>query len=262
MSTEFILMGCGNSTGVPAAGNEWGACDPGEPKNIRLRPSAAIVSETTCVVIDTGPDFRMQANLYDISRLDAVLYTHPHSDHVTGIDDLRPYAKRAKARIPVYGDSATLDDMAKRFDYVFHGSGNLYQPVVEAQEISISPENPVAEILIGDLEITAFVQDHGTCHSLGYRVGEVGYSTDMVDLGEPAVEALRGVRTWIADGAGYRFEKVLVHANIARVVSLGQRIGAEHVYLTHLTPMMDYRTLCDELPEGFAPAYDGLRFLA
>ncbi len=257
MKGSLTVLGSGNSSGVPAIFNDWGACDWAEPKNRRRRACAVIEVAGQTLVIDTGPDFREQANGHGLKRIDAVFYTHMHADHVNGIEELRYVAALSGRRVDVYGNSETLNDLQTRFSYMFAGSADgLYLPALQSHMILESRYGQ--PMTIAGIPCTPFEQDHGTCMSLGLRIGDVAYSTDMVNLGEDAVEVLRGVKTWIVDGAGYKFEKPIVHANLERIYALAAQIGAQQTYITSLSRSMDYKTLCAEMPAGFAPAYDGL----
>ena len=135
MSLKFTILGCGNSSGVPASGNYWGKCDPAEPKNKRTRPSLWVQSATTSLVIDTGPDFRQQTTQHNIDQLDAVLYTHSHGDHVNGIDDIKPYLFRQENDyINIYSNEQTLNDLNKRFHYLF-SDNHIYKRVLNANAL-------------------------------------------------------------------------------------------------------------------------------
>jgi len=255
MKAKLKILGCGNSSGVPATGNIWGECDPNEPRNRRRRCSVAVQSQNTTLIIDTGPEFREQMNEAGISDVDAVLYTHAHGDHVNGVDDLRILRFRQKKLIPVYGNSETLAEMKKRFAYMFDGGDHeIYPPVLNANELDLTG----GDMLIGDILLGPFAQDHGTCTSTGYRFGDLAYSVDMIALSDDAIDSLKGIKTWIVDCAAYKDDGNIVHANYDKIFALNEKIGAEHVYLTSLSLAMDYQTMRDELPEGFAPAYDGL----
>jgi phosphoribosyl 1,2-cyclic phosphate phosphodiesterase len=257
MKSLVTILGCGNSTGIPAIGNYWGKCDPAEPKNRRLRSSILVRSGNTAIVVDTGPDFREQLNRANIETVDAALYSHAHGDHVHGIDDLRPIRHRRGALVPVYGNRATLEELQSRFHYMFAGGNHaLYPPVLEAKPFKTADFG--AEQVIGELRFVPFEQDHGTCVSIGYRFGDIAYSPDFVRLDDKAVEILRGVRIWIADCAAYKDTQNAVHANLETIFSLREKIGAHEVYLTSLSLAMDYRALEKELRNGVKPAFDGL----
>lgn len=256
LPVQFTIMGCGNSMGTPTIGNHWGACDPHEPRNYRTRASALIRSESTALVIDTGPDFREQANREGLTNTDAVFYTHAHADHVHGIEELRVFRLRHNRTIPVYANQETLGDLQDRFSYLFVARNKLYPKVCEPNVLGAESMN--RPVTIGDITVIPFEQDHGTCTTLGIRVGDLAYSTDMVSLDQPALETLIGIKTWIVDAAAYKMEQNMVHATLQKVFDYNQIIRADQVYLTHMPPSMDYRTLIRELPRGYAPAYDGL----
>lgn len=258
MKATLTILGCGNSSGVPAIGNYWGACDPREPKNLRTRSSIAVQTETSCVVVDTGPDFRAQMNREDIRFLNAALFSHAHSDHVHGIDDLRGfYFRNERTPVPVYGSRETFAELEDRFHYVFKGGNiDLYPPILDMR--SFQDADYGRTHVVGDIAFVPFQMDHGTCVATGFRFGNVGYCVDFHTLDERALEALRGIDIWIADCAGYNAPNK-VHANFETIFRLNETIQARQVYLSSLSLLMDYKTLTDELPERYAPAYDGMR---
>ena len=257
MTLKFTILGCGNSTGVPAIGNRWGTCDPTEPKNIRTRPSLLVQSETTNIIIDTGPDFRQQINNVQIDTLDATLYTHAHGDHTHGIDELRVFVHRQKRDMPIYSNTETITELERRFYYMFQGGAEtIYPPLLDAHAID---KHYGKKVKVGDINIAPFPQIHGSVTSVGYRFGATAYSTDMKELPEESIEILQGIDTWIVDSAGYHQENNPVHANLNEIYALNDIIGAKNVYLTSLSLAMDYKTLQNELPNGYKPAYDGLK---
>lgn len=253
---KLTILGCGNSSGVPAAGNYWGHCDPEEPKNTRMRCSALIESDNTTLIIDTGPDFRHQVNRAQVERLDAVLYTHHHGDHVNGLDDLRSFIFRQNAKMPVYGSTETLKYMKHSFYYAFEGGKiDLYPRLFDVTELEDKMMGKPFQI--GDITITPFLMDHGTCYATGYRIGDTAYCVDMWRLDDEAFKALKGVKNWIVDCAAYNNDKSKVHAHLAYIERCNEEIGAENVILTSLSLFMDYSNLKEELKTGFYPAYDG-----
>lgn len=260
MKATITILGCGNSAGTPAIGNYWGNCDPNESKNRRSRPSIAVQSDKTTIVVDTGPDIRDQMNREDIKTVDAVLYTHSHGDHIAGIDDLRIFRLRHKKLVPVYGMRETLAELEARFSYMFIEQAAIYPKVLEPN--IIEPDQFGRVMTIGDIEFVPFGQDHGTCASLGFRFGDTAYSTDVVRLDEAALSALKGIRIWIVDAAGYKMEQNSVHMTLRQLYAANEVVGAGQVYLTHLSPLMDYETLRRELPQGYEPAWDGLKISA
>lgn len=257
MQPKITILGCGASGGVPAIGNVWGKCDPNEPRNQRSRCSIAVQSATTTLVVDSGPDFRMQINRAEIEKIDAILYTHAHGDHINGLDELTSLRRRDKKPMDVYGMPETIEELQQRFNYLFT---NDAQGLYPASAVARGWDNADigTTMRIGDIEFTAFRQDHGTCDTLGFRFGDIAYSTDMVRLNDTALDVLKGIKTWIVDGAGYHQNDNKVHIGIEGVQAYARTLGIEKVYLTHLSLIMDYDTLLKELPDGIFPAYDGL----
>lgn len=255
MKVRARVLGCGNSVGVPATGGFWGDCDPNEPKNRRSRASLFIQHEKTNVIIDTSPDLREQLNqIAPVNHVDGVIYTHAHSDHIHGIDDLRQLWKHMRRHIDVYGNGWTIDELIKRFSYIFYGSEDKFFPSF------LSPHAVAEYHTISGLPFRFFAQDHGTCETLGIRLGDFAYSTDMVQLDEKALHALEGVKTWVVDAGGHWNENNPVHAGIPQIMRWVERLKPEMTYLTVLSPAMDYNALCAKLPPHIRPAYDGLEF--
>jgi phosphoribosyl 1,2-cyclic phosphate phosphodiesterase len=256
---KVTVLGCGGSGGVPLVGGgdgkgAWGACDPMNPRNRRRRVSILVEEHGHTVLVDSSPDLREQLLDAAVRRLDAVLYTHDHADHLHGIDDLRRL-KPKKGAIPVYGDEATLSGIRDRFGYAFEsrqaGSGPLYPAFLEARVVGTEP------VCIGPMKVLPFIQDHGMgSTSLGYRIGPAAYSTDVVDLSEAAFEALAGVRLWIVDCL--RKDPHPTHAHLAKALAWIARVKPEHAILTHLNETVDYEWLKARCPDGVEPAYDGL----
>jgi len=254
---ELIVLGCGDSAGTPRIGNAWGQCDPNEPRNIRTRPSICVRTDNTTIVVDTGPDFKQQLNRENIRNLDAVLYTHAHSDHVNGIDDLKPFHDRPKKRVPIYLNQPTLEELKKRSPYIFTQESALYPAIVEPH---IWTDSEFGEIqTIGDIEFTPFLQDHGNLQTIGFRFGDIGYSTDVIDLDAKAVAVLTGIKIWLVDGANLYDADPIVHFNMEKIQHFAARIGVEQIYLIHMKYNLDYKTLLNTLPENIRPAYDGLK---
>ena len=242
------ILGCGTSGGVPRIGNVWGVCDPLEPRNRRRRSSILVQSATTNLIVDTTPDMREQCLSANLGRLDGALYTHDHADHINGIDDLRGFTILQGERIPIYGDPATIDSLTQRFGYIFAAAKN-YPPIATAHIID-------GPFTLGDIPIIPFRQIHGTMESLGFRFGNMAYSTDLNDLPDAAFEVLRGLDLWIVDAL--RPKPHPTHTHLDQTLQWIEKLQPKRAILTHMTWDMDYATLCRTLPPGVEPAYDGM----
>jgi phosphoribosyl 1,2-cyclic phosphate phosphodiesterase len=261
---EYVILGCGSSGGVPRADGNWGVCDPTHPRNLRTRcgmlvrrrSDAGPASETT-VLIDTSPDLRLQTAGAGVQRVDAVLYTHDHADQVNGIDDLRAFYIRHQRRTPCFMDDHTWANLKRRFSYVFEGEGG-YPAIGERVAIPAFGAHWRIDGPSGPVPVQTFDQDHGDIRSVGYRIGDVAYSSDVVGLPDASFEVLEGVRVWIVDALRYRAHPS--HASVEQALSWIERVKPERAILTNLHVDLDYKTLRRELPPGVEPAYDGLSF--
>jgi len=248
------ILGCGTSTGVPKIGNEWGRCDPAEPRNSRLRSSILVDSIDSKVLVDCGPDLRRQLLDARVATLDAVIVTHTHGDHCHGLDELRPISAAIGGSVPLYGRRHTLEELETRFGYAF-GQSDFYRPIVEAREIGEQEQ-------FGSLRARFVDQPHGGPTSLGLRFDEgaksVGYAIDFNDLTDEMAILYEGVDVWIADCLTRTPHPT--HAHLDGVLGWARDLRVGQLYLTHMGNGLDYRTLVAELPDWAAPAYDGLEF--
>jgi len=248
---KITILGCGSSGGVPLIGGNWGACDPYNPRNRRTRVSILVEDREKTLIVDTSPDMRQQLLDCGLKKLDAILYTHAHADHCHGIDELRSINWLTQKPVDVYADAATLKELTQRFAYIFRGAegGNYYKPAVTAHEIS-------GPFSIGSIAVVPFYQNHGAIRTLGYRFGDFAYSTDVHDFDEAALEALKGIKTWVVDCV--RLEPHLTHLHLDLTLEWIRRVKPKKAYLTHMNHTMDYDTLLSKLPSGVVPSYDGL----
>ena len=161
---RVTILGCGASGGVPRIGNDWGACDPDEPRNRRTRASILVETDHTRILVDTSPDLRQQCLDRDVADFDAVVYTHAHADHCHGIDEIRVLAGRNRRPMPIYAAADTLGLLQDRFAYAFGEPGSPYPPILDPHRID-------GPFTVGDLNVTPFAQDHGGVTTLGLRFG-------------------------------------------------------------------------------------------
>ena len=255
---EIVILGCGSSGGVPRGDGDWGDCDPNEPRNRRTRCSMLARRHgpdgTTSVLIDTSPDLRQQALMAGITHVDAVLYTHDHADQTHGIDDLRVFAIHARRRIQAWMDPATHHALTKRFDYIFE-SHHGYPAILEARRIPPYGEAWSVDGAGGQVPVVTFDQAHGPIRSVGYRVGPVAYSSDVSDLDEAALEAVRGAELWIIDAL--RYTPHPTHAHVDKALEWIARAEVKQAVLTNLHIDLDYNRLSASLPDNVEVAFDG-----
>ena len=248
---KIRILGCGTSTGVPRIGNDWGDCDPTEPKNRRTRSSILIESEGEKLLVDCGPDLREQLLAGGIADIDRVIVTHDHADHCHGIDDLRQISQHLGRHVPLLARPFVLERLRNRFAYLFQDVG-IYRAVVEPQAIEGSVELGKATLRFAD-------QPHGGITSLGIRVDEgrasIGYAIDFHDFTGDMAALYDGVDVWIADCL--RRTPHPTHAHLDAVLGWAREMKVGQLLLTHLDKSMDYATLLGELPDWAAPAFDG-----
>lgn len=261
-TARFTFLGTGSSGGVPRVGNDWGVCDPAEPRNRRRRCCALVDAgdleqpeSCTRILIDSSPDLREQLLDMRVQHLDALVYTHDHADQTHGIDDVRALAIRMQRTIPTYMDEPTAASLGTRFEYCFKGKGGYPaildpQPFIEiGKPFTIPGRGP-------NMRLEALEQQHGRIRSLGFVIGNLAYCNDLNDLPEASLTRLSGIDTLILDAL--RYTPHPSHANLEQALSWIERIRPQKAYLTNLHVDMDYETLCQELPAHVRPAHDGL----
>lgn len=252
---KLTILGCGTSSGVPRIGADWGACDPDERRNRRTRASILVQSDTTTILVDTGPDMREQLLAAGVSKIDAVLWTHEHADHTHGIDDLRQIYHLSHEPVPCYARERCLESLERRFRYVFHGRGG-YPP---SAIISLLPD----EIAIGDILVRTVDQPHGGITSAGFRFERhdksAGYSTDFHEITADMEDIFADMDAWVIDAL--RRAPHPTHANLATTLDALARLKPGRAILTHMDQSMDYRSLSAELPAGVEPGFDGLEII-
>jgi phosphoribosyl 1,2-cyclic phosphate phosphodiesterase len=254
---RVTLLGTGASAGVPTIGGadgrgDWGACDPGEPRNIRSRAAIAIDGGAGTLLVDTPPELRLQLIACGIGRVEAILYTHAHADHITGLDDVRLLNRTVDRPLDAYGTETTLAELKHRFEYAFQPWNNagFFRPVLVAHSVS-----PGDVIEVAGLRVQLFDQDHGFIRTLGLRVDGFGYSTDAVDLDDVAFATLAGIDTWVV--GCYQRAPHRTHAWLERVLGWVDRLRPRRTILTHMGTDMDWNQLKQTLPPHVEPGHDG-----
>jgi phosphoribosyl 1,2-cyclic phosphate phosphodiesterase len=251
---RLVFLGTGTSYGVPQVGCDCRTCTSLDPRDRRTRSAALIEAGGRRLLIDTPPELRLQLVAAGVASVDAVLFTHAHADHVHGIDDLRAVSMRRHGPLDVYGATATLAELARRFEYIFDGTPAL--PGTSKPELVGHPLEPDEETEIAGMGVRALVLPHGGSTVLGYRVGPIAYLTDVKTIPEPALARLGGLAVLVLNALLPRPHPL--HLSIPEAVAVAQRIGARQTFLTHLTHHAPHAELAARLPAGIAPAYDGL----
>ncbi len=270
---QVTILGCGSSGGVPRVGGDWGACDPLEPKNRRLRSSILVEywqgegaarpkeDKRTIALIDTSPDLRHQLLAANTQHIDAVLYTHDHGDQTHGIDDLRALAYRQGARIKTYMGSEDQNDISVRFKYCFEKpEGRMHPPILDLQthikdgdDISISGPG-------GELPISVVEVGHGNVNAFGFIFcGKLAYTPDVHTINQATLDKHSGINTWVLDAL--RYHKHPTHAHMDKSLHWGAQTRAKKLIFTNLHIDMDYNTLLSELTGPHDIAYDDMKFI-
>ncbi len=250
---KLVVLGSGTSTGVPRIGNDWGDCDPEEPRNRRTR--VAIVVEGADggrILVDTPTDLRQQLLSTGIARIDGVVWTHDHADHTHGIDDLRPLRMGRGAPIPGYAADETVRRLRMRFGYVF--AGQFGYPTI------CNLDNLDRVRMVSGIGVTHCQMPHGPAQTTAYRFDQgdksIGYATDFSAITSEMVALFDRVDLLVVDAL--RRQPHPTHAHLAMSLELIEACRAGHAVLTHLDKSMDYQTLCDETPAHVEPGYDGM----
>jgi phosphoribosyl 1,2-cyclic phosphate phosphodiesterase len=209
----------------------------------------------TNILIDTPPELRLQLIAAGVGRVDAILFTHDHADHVHGIDDIRALSDRNDQPIDMYGPPETMERLARRFAYIFDDSIKAL-PGTSKPEGRAHPVVAGQTIRIGDVDVMPVAVPHGPATVYGYRIGKLGYITDAKELPDQAIEAFRGVTVLVLN-ALFRTSHP-THLSVSEAVAAAKKVGARQTWLTHLTHRTGHAELEAELPPGIAPAFDGL----
>ena len=264
MSYAITILGCSSSGGVPRVGQGWGKCDPANPKNRRRRCSILVRTGDdtayTQLLVDTGPDLREQLIDAGVTRLDGILYTHPHADHIHGVDDVRGLVIHNGRRIPAYMDEPTSLSLTDKFDYIFRTPpGSQYPPLLTEYRLhsgrSVSIDGPG-----GAVEVTPFRLDHGEMDALGFRIGNFAYTPDLNAIPAESRQFLEGLDLWIIDAL--RYQRHGTHLSVDEALHFIAEFKPKRAVLTDLHVDLDYDALSAHLPAHVTPAYDGMTLIS
>jgi phosphoribosyl 1,2-cyclic phosphate phosphodiesterase len=253
---KIRILGSGTSSGVPRIGNDWGSCDPAEPRNRRTRASVIVSTETTRILVDTSPDMREQLLAADVAAFDAIVWTHDHADHCHGIDDVRQLMHVKGEAVRGLARPFTVDLLRRRFEYAFSGRPG-YRPTIAIEPL---PDR----ITIGDITLRTVDQPHGGITSAGLRFEHggkaIGYSTDFNLFTDDMRALYENLDIWVVDAL--RHAPHPTHPHLAAVLGWIGEVRPAHAALIHMDNSMDYRSLLAELPAGVEPGYDGMELIA
>lgn len=252
---RVTLLGTGTSFGVPQIGCHCPACTSSDPRDRRTRTAALIETRDARLLIDTPPELRLQLVAAAIDRVDAVLFTHAHADHVHGIDDLRALSLRQATALPAFGSRDTMTELAVKFPYIFDPAF-VVPAGTSKPELAPHVLEPGVTVSIAGVDVLPLAFPHGNQQVLGYRVGAMAYLTDVKTIPEDVIGALQGLEVLVLSALLSRPHPL--HLSIPEAVAAAQRVRAERTYFTHLTHEFTHVALGSMLPEGIAPAYDGL----
>lgn len=253
MKAKIVILGSGTSMGVPTLGCDCPVCTSTDPRDTRTRPSIAIQWNTHTVVIDTGQDFRHQVLRENIRHIDAVFYTHPHADHILGMDDLRPLSFQHPNGLPLYADDATVAVLHRIFEYTF--SPNAKYPT--RPRVQLQPLNDQESVEIAGLPFQRVPVLHGDITVAGYRFGSAAYLTDMNGIPESSLPLLEDLDILIIDAL--RWHHHPSHNNVEQALDWIDRIKPHRAYFTHIAHELEHAKTEASLPPNVRLTYDGLR---
>ncbi len=247
---KLTVLGCGTSTGVPVIGCHCTVCASDDSRNRRTRSSLLVHTHGKNILIDTSTDLRTQALANSVERVDAVLFTHPHADHIHGIDDLRSFNMVQKDAIPCYGNPFTIGRIKTMFDYIFSDDGmDGWKPNLTASEVSGPFEAAGEKVIPIDIY-------HGKAQILGYRIGKAAYVTDCSSIPAGSIRLLDGIEVLVIGALRHRPHPT--HFTIDQAVEVAQMLKPKKTLLTHLGHGLDYERDNRLLPKGVELAYDGM----
>ncbi|TRZ45344.1 MBL fold metallo-hydrolase [Robertkochia solimangrovi] len=249
---KITFLGTGTSQGIPVIGSDHPVCKSNDPKDKRLRVSVMVEWEKYCYVIDCGPDFRQQMLANDVKRIDGILFTHEHADHIMGLDDIRPFFFR-QGDIPIYGHKRVIDSLRIKFDYIF-ASKDRYPGAPAVSENEVVNNVPVN---LHGLEVIPVNVLHNRLQVFGYRFGDFAYLTDVKSVADEETAKLKGVKVLVVNAL--RKEAHHSHFNLEEAIAFAREVNADRTYFTHISALLGFHEQVErELPEGMHLAYDNL----
>lgn len=251
---QIYFLGTGTSQGIPVIGSEHPVCKSSDLKDKRLRVSVWLTWDDNSIVIDCGPDFRQQMLTSCCQKLDAILFTHEHADHTAGLDDIRPFFFKQKNGIPVYGHKRVLDNLKKRFDYIFEEE-NKYPGAPSVQTFEVMNNK---EFYIGQTEIIPIEVDHANLQVFGYRIQDFVYLTDVKTIDAAEIEKMKGAKVLVVNAL--REETHHSHFSLQDALDFIHLVQPEKAYLTHISHMLGFHEEVQQrLPDNIFLAYDNLK---
>jgi phosphoribosyl 1,2-cyclic phosphate phosphodiesterase len=252
---RLTFLGTGTSFGVPQIGCDCAVCRSTDPRDRRTRSGAVLEAGGSTILLDTPPELRLQLLGARLSRIDAVVYTHEHADHINGIDDLRIFSVRRANPLPLYGPAETLHRLRASFNYIFDDAVRPFEGTSKPN-LALHVVEPNRMLRIAGVEVLPLSFQHGHLRVFGYRFGNLAYITDVKAIAEPEREHLRGLDVLVLNALWWRPHPT--HMSISEAIETARSLGARRTYLTHLTHETGHVELEAKLPAGILPAYDGL----
>jgi phosphoribosyl 1,2-cyclic phosphate phosphodiesterase len=249
---KVYFLGTGTSQGIPVIGSDHEVCKSQNPKDKRLRVSVWVHTENTSIVVDCGPDFRQQMLKSKCSKVDAILFTHEHADHTAGIDDIRPFNFR-HGEIPIYAHSRVIENLKKRFDYVFE-TENRYPGAPSVQAIEVINNVPFT---VGDIQVVPINAYHANLQVFGFKMNDFAYLTDIKTIEPDEIEKIKGVKVLVINAL--RAESHHSHFSLQEALDFVTLVQPEKAYLTHISHLLGFHDEVEEkLPSNVFLAYDNL----
>lgn len=255
MSDAFLFLGTGASTGVPVIGCDCPVCQSSNPKNKRLRPSGLLTIGDQKLLIDTGPDFRLQALTHGITTLDGVLYTHTHFDHIAGLDELRTYYFHSNEPMKLFVSRSTYEDLQRRYYYLFNEKSGGVSLAAQVTFQIFEGDRGIAEFCGIPFRYVTYTQ--GGMDVSGFRFGRFAYISDIKEYPDTIFKDLQGVDCLVLSALSHKESPM--HLTLDEAVAFAQKIGVKRCFFTHICHRLEHEEANQNLPEGYSLAFDGQR---